>query len=168
MIDVVIVGAGLAGLSCGRELASQGISCLLLEASDGMGGRARTDQVDGFLLDRGFQVLLTAYPEAQRVLDYPALQLHAFDPGALVSCNGRFHRIADPWRRPSTALHTLISPVGTLRDKLKLARLRSALTSGSLGEPSPFRETSTLQFSSGLWLFRLGARPRRQSSRRSM
>jgi len=76
--DVLIVGAGLAGLGCARRLAEAGVSCQIVEASDGIGGRVRTDQVDGFLLDRGFQVLLSAYPEAKRVLDYGQLDLKAF------------------------------------------------------------------------------------------
>ena len=80
--NIVIVGAGMAGLCCGRELTSRGVATQLLEASDDVGGRVRTDAVDGFLLDRGFQVLQTAYPEAQRVLDYEALQLRPFEPGA--------------------------------------------------------------------------------------
>ena len=70
--DVLIIGAGLAGLACARHLADAGVSFQVIEASDGIGGRVRTDQVEGFLLDRGFQVLLTAYPEAQRTLDYHA------------------------------------------------------------------------------------------------
>ena len=98
--EVLIVGAGLAGLCCARRLHEQGIACQILEKSDGVGGRVRTDTVEGFQLDRGFQVLLTAYPEAQRVLDYPALHLQPFYPGALVRFGGRFHRVADPWRRP--------------------------------------------------------------------
>ena len=73
--DVLIVGAGLAGLSCARYLADSGISFQIIEASDGIGGRVRTDEHQGFLLDRGFQVLLTAYPEAQRTLDYHSLDL---------------------------------------------------------------------------------------------
>jgi phytoene dehydrogenase-like protein len=119
---------------------------LLLEASDGVGGRARTDQLDGFLLDRGFQILLTAYPEAQRLLDYPSLQLRPFEPGALVRIDGRFHRIADPWRRPSAALSTLLSPVGTVADKLKLARLRSRLIRAASKVLPQSPETSTIEF----------------------
>jgi phytoene dehydrogenase-like protein len=78
---VVIVGAGLAGLCCARILHQAGTPCVLLEASASVGGRVRTDRVDGFLLDRGFQVLQTAYPGARRVLDYPALNLKPFYPG---------------------------------------------------------------------------------------
>jgi phytoene dehydrogenase-like protein len=144
--DVLIVGAGLAGLACGGELVDKGLSCSLLEASDGVGGRARTDQVDGFLLDRGFQVLLTAYPEAHRRLDFPALQLRPFEPGALVRLGGRFHRIADPWRRPAATFSTLLSPIGTVADKLRLARLRSRLTSASSEDLHHSRETSTIRF----------------------
>ena len=74
MTDAVIVGAGLAGLSCAISLEAAGLSVTLLEASDAPGGRVRTDVVEGFRLDRGFQVMLTAYPEAKRLLDNRALQ----------------------------------------------------------------------------------------------
>ncbi|MSV85614.1 MAG: FAD-dependent oxidoreductase, partial [Actinobacteria bacterium] len=82
--DVVVVGAGLAGLTAARTLTQAGRLVLLLEASDGVGGRVRTDQIDGFHVDRGFQVLLTAYPELERQLDLDALDLREFDPGALL------------------------------------------------------------------------------------
>src|ERR1700688_3845969 len=75
MTEVVIIGAGLAGLSCALSLEAAGVPVTLLEASDRPGGRISTDLVEGFRLDRGFQVLLTAYPEAKRLLDYDALQL---------------------------------------------------------------------------------------------
>jgi uncharacterized protein with NAD-binding domain and iron-sulfur cluster len=86
---VVVVGAGLAGLSCAVALHDAGIPVQVYEASDGVGGRVRTDRVDGFTLDRGFQVALTAYPEMHRQLDMAALDLQAFDPGALVWRNGK-------------------------------------------------------------------------------
>lgn len=123
--EVIIVGAGLAGLTCAWRLRREGVPFLVLEASDGIGGRVRTDEVDGFLLDRGFQVLLTAYPETQTVLNYAKLGIKTFNPGALVWKNGRFHRLSDPWRDLRGGMSTLASPIGTLADKLRVARLRS-------------------------------------------
>ena len=121
---VIIVGAGLAGLACARHLSQAGLGCSLLDASDAVGGRVRTDRVDGFQLDRGFQVFLTGYPEAGRMLDYPALQLQPFHPGAMVRYAGGFHRISDPLRRPQDLLSTMMSPIGSFGDKLKVLRLR--------------------------------------------
>ena len=82
--EVLVVGAGVSGLVAAMELKRRGYSVQVLEASDGVGGRVRTDVVDGFLLDRGFQVLLTSYPEARRCLDFAALELREFEPGAIV------------------------------------------------------------------------------------
>ena len=122
--DVVIVGAGIAGLTCARRLAASGLRVQLIEAESSVGGRVRTDEMNGFRLDRGFQVLLTGYPEAQAVLDYPALDLCAFRPGAMVFHGGRFHRFADPYREPARALRFAIDPILPLQDKLLVARLR--------------------------------------------
>jgi phytoene dehydrogenase-like protein len=130
--DVLIVGAGLAGLCCARELDRHGVSFKVVEASDGIGGRVRTDEVDGFLLDRGFQVLLTAYPEARRVLDYDALDLRSFFDGALVRFDGAFHRVADPLREPLATPQTAFSPVGTIADKLRVLKLRQSVRAPSL------------------------------------
>ena len=132
--DVLIVGGGLAGLCCARALQENGISFQILEASDGLGGRVRTDEVDGYLLDRGFQVLLTAYPEAKRVLDYARLDLKPFAPGAISWYAGRMNRLIDPWRTPGAWWETLQSDFGTLGDKLRIARLRSRLRSSSIEE----------------------------------
>jgi protoporphyrinogen oxidase len=141
----VIIGAGLAGLSCALRLQEKRIECLLLEASDAPGGRVRTDTVDGFRLDRGFQVLLTAYPRTQHVIDYGALHLKNFIPGALVRFNNRFCRVADPLRQPSTALSTLFAPVSTMADKWRLLRLRDSVCSAPLPEVLGRAEVTTLQ-----------------------
>lgn len=121
--DVLVIGAGLAGLAAARTLADAGREIVMLEASDGVGGRVRTDVVDGFRLDRGFQVLLTAYPELARQFDVDALDLRRFDPGSLVWTGVRLHAVADPFRMPRHILDAAIAPIGSLADKARLARL---------------------------------------------
>ena len=122
-VDVVIVGAGLAGLTAARTLTDAGREVRVLEASDGVGGRVRSDLVDGFRLDRGFQVLLTAYPDVGRQLDVDALDLRRFDPGSLVWIDDRLHAVGDPIRMPQRILDSIAAPVGSLADKARLARL---------------------------------------------
>lgn len=132
--DVIVIGAGLAGLACALTLRDRGLEPLILEAAAGVGGRVRTDRRQGFLLDRGFQVLQTWYPEAQRWLDYDRLDLRPFYPGAQVRTGGRWHRVSDVWRQPARLPEMLVSPIGTLGDKLRLLKLRLDCLSGSLEE----------------------------------
>lgn len=121
---MLIIGAGLAGLACARRLTQSGLTCTVLEASDGIGGRVRTDRVEGFQLDRGFQIFLTGYPEARKTLNYATLDLMPFHPGALIRYAGRFHLMSDLFRRPQDLVQTLVSPIGSLTDKLRLLRVR--------------------------------------------
>lgn len=143
--DVLIVGAGLAGLSCALELQSQGARVGILEASNGVGGRLRTDRVDGFLLDRGFQVLLDSYPEATRLIDLGALDPHPFEPGALIRRAGRFHWMGDPFRQPGDLLRTLGTPIGNLSDKLRLGLMRRRIMRRALDDTVSGGDTSTLR-----------------------
>lgn len=113
--DVVVVGAGLAGLRCAHELHRAGLDVLVLESSDEVGGRVRTDRVDGFLLDRGFQVLNDGYPEARRALDLRALRLQRMDDALVVRRGGRLHRVDNPLGDP------LVGPVPRPGDVARLA-----------------------------------------------
>jgi phytoene dehydrogenase-like protein len=124
---VVIIGAGIAGLTCAKYLKDKGIEATILEASYGVGGRVRTDIVDGFTLDRGFQVLLTSYPEAQKLLDYKALSLQKLPSGARIRQGKHFFVMPNPLKNPSTVFEALFAPVGNFWDKLKVLQLNLSL-----------------------------------------
>ena len=129
--DVVVVGAGLAGLQCARALVAAGRDVLVLEASDDVGGRIRTDEVDGFLVDRGFQLLNPAYPAVRRLVDVDALSLQSFGAGVAARFDDRSrvlaHPLREPWRIPSTTRAVWSRP----GDVLALARWAAPL----LGSP---------------------------------
>ncbi|QDU73711.1 Protoporphyrinogen oxidase [Bremerella volcania] len=143
--DVIIVGAGIAGLSCAEELRSQGLELLVLESSNSPGGRIATDEYEGFLLDRGFQVFLTAYPEAKRLLNYAELKLKRFAPGALIWHDRKFHRFSDPWRKPGDLLATALSPVASTLDKVRIARFRRDTTTGDVARLYERPEMTTIE-----------------------
>jgi phytoene dehydrogenase-like protein len=124
-VDCIVIGAGLAGLACARALHQAGRRVVVLEAADRVGGRVATDSVDGFRIDRGFQVYNDAYPEGRRQLDIDALRLGRFDAGAIVAESGKLRRIADPWRNPVGALRAVLAGTVSVADGLRLAKLRS-------------------------------------------
>lgn len=116
----------MAGLTCANYLQQAGRASLILEAADAVGGRVRTDRHDGFLLDRGFQILLTSYPEAKRLLDYDALNLRAFRSGAIIrqeETNSGFTEMPNPLREPLGVFKALTAPIGSLGDKMRLVEL---------------------------------------------
>lgn len=147
--DVVVVGAGLAGLSATRYLVHAGIDVHLLEASDGVGGRVRSDLVDGFTLDRGFQVILTAYPELKRQFDIKSLELRSFDPGALVWMGSKGHVVGDPLRQPTSLPATVTAPIGTPLDKARIATLRMRTRRGKAADLLRGNDISTVHMLQG-------------------
>jgi protoporphyrinogen oxidase len=125
--QVLIVGGGLAGLACAIRLQERGMAPIVLEASDAVGGRVRTDLVDGFRLDRGFQVFLDSYASAGSLLNLDELRLRRFKPGALVFLRGKLHRVMDVFREPWSLLESAFAPIGSMADKARVALLRFKL-----------------------------------------
>jgi len=128
--DVLVVGAGLAGLAAARTLHRGGLRALVLESGAEPGGRLRTDVVDGLRLDRGFQVLNPGYPTLATMVDLEALHLRAYQAGVRVHLGDRAWVVADPRRVPTAALSSLRAPVGSLRAKAALAALALRVGTG--------------------------------------
>ena len=125
--DVIIAGGGISGLAAARHLVKAGLSPVIIEADSRIGGRIKSDHLEGFILDHGFQVLQTAYPEARRQLDLDALELGPFMPGVSVRLDNRLHFLSDPLRNPAGLWSTLTAPVGTLGDRLRMLKLLAAI-----------------------------------------
>ena len=144
---VVIIGAGIAGLTCAVYLQQAGIEALILEATDGVGGRIRTDVIEGFRLDRGFQVLLTAYPEARQLLNYEALDLRSFRSGALIRTEiGGWTSLMNPFQEPQSVFQTLGSSAGTLADKVRILELLRHTQELPIDELFRQDDTTTMAF----------------------
>lgn len=145
---IIIIGAGMAGLACANWLHRAGRPVLVLEAADAVGGRVRTDVTpEGFRLDRGFQILLTDYPEARRMFDYGALNLKTFRSGAVIRlADGRETALENPLQAPLAAFTALASPIGTLKDKLLIAKLVAEIQGKSPAQLLAQPAVSTLAF----------------------
>lgn len=146
---ITIIGAGIAGLTAAVYLHKKGFPIQILEASDRVGGRIKTDIIDGYRFDRGFQVLLTEYPETKALLDYKKLNLKRFLPGATVLYDGGQFQIADPFRRPSATFATLFAPVGSFKDKINTLFLKNKLVKISIPNIFNQKEKTTLNQLSG-------------------
>ena len=155
---IVIIGAGLAGLTCARELIREGQRVLVLEAAEQVGGRMRTDMhEDGYRLDRGFQVLFTAYPAAKRHLNFENLKQRLFEQGALLAKDGKLYEIADPLREPSRLLSGVLNPLISPADKLRVLALRAKVARYStadifVGKAQPDEQDESIEE----YLLRLG------------
>jgi phytoene dehydrogenase-like protein len=127
MSEVVIAGAGLAGLTAASRLAEAGHDVTVFERRAEVGGRVRTRHTDGFTLDRGFQVLFPAYPAVRAELDLEALDLRRFAPGATICRPGHRAVLSDPLRDPGAALESAFNRDITLGDKLRVLALQREL-----------------------------------------
>jgi len=143
MPQVLIIGAGLAGLTCARVLQQHGVPCTLIDAAPAVGGRVRSTRRDGFIIDHGFQVLFDSYPTVRRYVDLAALGISAFDPGAVISIAGRRAVVSDPFRDPAAAPAAALNTMVPLADKLRVLwlvwRLRGT-------EPDDEPDESTLDY----------------------
>ena len=147
-MKAIVVGAGLAGLTCAKVLRERGAEVAVFEASDSVGGRVRTDEQDGFLLDRGFQVYFTSYPVARRHLDYRALDFKDFDPGVIVRRGSERSVLSDPRRDPKALVPSLVSDAATFGDKLRTLELvaRTTTVGISAGAEDGEADISTLEY----------------------
>jgi protoporphyrinogen oxidase len=143
---IYIIGAGVSGLVAAIELEKRGFSPIILEGSDSIGGRVKTDELDGFRLDHGFQILLTAYPEAKRYLDYQGLNLKYFEPGAVIFDEQESFLITDPLRNPLNIVGMAFSKVGSFLDKVKMFSLTQSLKRKTLEEIFSSESVPTLQY----------------------
>jgi protoporphyrinogen oxidase len=141
-----IIGAGVSGLVAARVLEDNGYSALIIEATDRVGGRVKTDIVNGYQLDHGFQVLLTAYPAAQKYLDFESLDLQRLLPGASIFKNNKQKIIGDPLKDFTLLFSTLFSGIGTFSDKLKILKLNNSLKGKKNSAIFSDKEKSTFSY----------------------
>jgi protoporphyrinogen oxidase len=145
-IKVHIIGGGISGLVAAHVLENHGLSPVIIDSNDRVGGRLKTDTVKGFQLDRGFQVLLSSYSAAKKYLDYKSLNLQKLKAGSCVFAGGKQYFFGDPLRDMSLFIPTLFSPLGTLGDKLKVAKLNFHLQKKSIDNIFEDREITTKEY----------------------
>ena len=145
-IKVHIIGGGVSGLVAAYVLENHGLSPVIIDANDRVGGRVKTDIVKGFQLDRGFQVLLSSYSATKKYLDYKSLDLQTLKAGSCVFVGGQQCFFGDPLRDLSLFIPTLLSPLGTLGDKLKIAKLNFYLQKKTIDKIFEDREITTKEY----------------------
>ncbi|MEN8786464.1 MAG: NAD(P)/FAD-dependent oxidoreductase [Flavobacteriales bacterium] len=141
-----IIGGGISGLVAAQVLENHGVSPVIIEGTDRVGGRVKTDTVNGYRLDHGFQVLLTVYPAAKQYLDYDSLDLQKFVPGASIFKNKNQKIIGDPLRDLSLTFSTLFSGIGTVSDKIKILKLNTFLKRKSIEAIFEEKEGTTFNY----------------------
>ena len=145
-LKVHIVGGGVSGLVAAQVLEKHGAIPIIIEATDRVGGRLKTDIIDGFQLDRGFQVLLSSYSAAKKYLDYKALELQELRAGSCIFINGKQKFFGDPLRDFTLFFPTLFSGIGNMSDKIKIAKLNFRLQKKTIAEIFEGDEITTKQY----------------------
>ncbi len=144
--STVIIGGGIAGLTCAKYLNDKGMSFVIVESSDALGGRVRTDMVEGFRLDRGFQTLLTYYTEARKILNYSHLDLKYFESGALIKADKGFAKLENPFKGKGSFLSMAFSPIGSWNDRVKIKRFAKYVSDMPDEELFGMDDTETIKF----------------------
>ena len=145
-LKIHIIGAGISGLIASKVLEENGYYPTLIESSNDVGGRIKTINKDGYQLDRGFQVLLTEYPEAKKHLDYKSLKLQRLISGACIFIKKEHIIIGNPIVNISLLIPTLFSKIGTLQDKLKIIKLYLNLRFKSIDKIFISEEIKTIDY----------------------
>ena len=147
---IAIVGAGIAGLECAKILINNGFNVTVFDRESEVGGRMRTSEIDGFLLDHGFHVLQTAYPETSKQIDYKSLDCKPFKAGARVvlvkNGNARMKLMADPWRDPVRGVLSSLNGFLSIRDLLRIGLMRLSITRGKVDQLFDGSDETTLDF----------------------
>ena len=144
--STVIIGGGISGLTCARYLNDKGMSFVIIEGSDALGGKVRTDMVEGFRLDRGFQVLLTNYAEARKILNYSNLDLGYFESGALIKAKKGFTKLENPFKNKGAFFATAFSSIGSWNDRLKINKFGKYVSDIPDEELFGMDDTATIKF----------------------
>ena len=143
--DIIILGAGPAGLACALKCQQLGREYLLIEGSNRVGGRLGSLYEDGYIFDLGFQVYNSAYVNTNRLLDLDELNLKYFKPGAAVHYGNSFQIVSDPLRDISKVFSTIFSNITTVSDKLKILSLKNSLSNYNIEEDKT-DDITTLRF----------------------
>ena len=143
--DIIILGAGPAGLACALKCQQLGREYLLIEGSNRIGGRLGSLYEDGYIFDLGFQVYNSAYVNTNRLLDLDELNLKYFKPGAAVHYGNSFQIVSDPLRDISKVFSTIFSNITTVSDKLKILSLKNSLSNYNIEEDKT-DDITTLRF----------------------
>ena len=145
-IKIHIIGAGVSGLIAAKVLEESGYSPTLIESSNDVGGRIKTFIKEGYQIDKGFQVLLTEYPQAKKHLDYKALKLQKLVSGSSIFTKNKQFIIGNPIRNISLLIPTLFSDIGTVTDKLKILKLYLYLRFKSIEKIFLSKELKTIDY----------------------